>query len=590
MREDAIKNHERLFELYLNEYGEFEGTQAFLNAKQNYPLLVGSQSNTFKCFVTKAWDMASERGVQGFLHPEGVYDDPKGGNLRAFLYARLRYHFHFLNERQLFAENDHHMAFSVNAYGTVRAARFGHIANLFNPATIDACFLSDGHGPVPGIKNDENDWNEIGHRNRLISVDEQTLALFASLYDEPETPALKARLPALHARELVEVLRKFAAHPRRLGQLEGQYKTTVMWDETNAVKKDHTILRDTQFASEPGQWILSGPHISGGTPLFKTPRAECTKNGDYDLIDLSAIPEDYLPRTNYLPDCQADVYRQRTPGVPWDETKKVTDYYRSVNREMLSQSGERTFLSAIVPPGVGHVNTIFGLAFENTGDLVRFAAGSFSLPVDFRVKTTGMGHANKSLLEQLPLVDGSNSLFVRALMLQSLTSQYADLWQASWNPIFNQDQWAKSDPRLRNDRFSALGPKWSGNTPLRTDYERRQGLIEIDVLIAQELGLTVEELCTIYRIQFPVLRQYERNTFYDRNGRIVYLDGDQSYGLSTPLWKQKRHLDRIERKIVDDTLPGGPRERTIVYEAPFDQCDREEDYRTAWAEFERRKV
>jgi len=39
---------------------------------------------------------------------------------------------------------------------------------------------------------------------------------------------------------------------------------------------------------------------------------------------------------------------------------------------------------------------------------------------------------------------------------------------------------------------------------------------------------------------------------------------------------------------MDDTLPGGPRERTIIYEAPFDLCNREQDYETAWAEFERR--
>ncbi len=44
----------------------------------------------------------------------------------------------------------------------------------------------------------------------------------------------------------------------------------------------------------------------------------------------------------------------------------------------------------------------------------------------------------------------------------------------------------------------------------------------------------------------------------------------------------------VQRTITDDTLPGGPIERTIVYEAPFTKCDREEDYETAWKEFERR--
>ena len=42
-----------------------------------------------------------------------------------------------------------------------------------------------------------------------------------------------------------------------------------------------------------------------------------------------------------------------------------------------------------------------------------------------------------------------------------------------------------------------------------------------------------------------------------------------------------------ERTIVDDTLPGGPIERTITYHAPFDRCDREKDYEIVWVEFER---
>ena len=38
----------------------------------------------------------------------------------------------------------------------------------------------------------------------------------------------------------------------------------------------------------------------------------------------------------------------------------------------------------------------------------------------------------------------------------------------------------------------------------------------------------------------------------------------------------------------DDTMPGGPIQRTITYEAPFNRCDREADYAQAWAEFKRR--
>ena len=47
------------------------------------------------------------------------------------------------------------------------------------------------------------------------------------------------------------------------------------------------------------------------------------------------------------PNCTSATYQATCPGVPWNDEKKVTDYYRLVNREMLNQAGERTFLAAI---------------------------------------------------------------------------------------------------------------------------------------------------------------------------------------------------------------------------------------------------
>lgn len=106
------------------------------------------------------------------------------------------------------------------------------------------------------------------------------------------------------------------------------------------------------------------------------------------------------------------------------------------------------------------------------------------------------------------------------------------------------------------------------------------------------LGLTLDELKTIYRVQFPVLRQNEQDTWYDRRGRIVFTasKGLPGVGFSRPEWEQIKDMKSgtVERTVTDDTLPGGPRECTIVYEAPFDRCDREQDYEIVWAEFERR--
>ena len=44
-------------------------------------------------------------------------------------------------------------------------------------------------------------------------------------------------------------------------------------------------------------------------------------------------------------------------------------------------------------------------------------------------------------------------------------------------------------------------------------------------------------------------------------------------------WEDVRDMTRglVTRRVLDDTLSGGPVERTIEYHAPFDRCDRERD-------------
>ncbi|WP_290523673.1 hypothetical protein [Alcanivorax sp.] len=323
-REAAFERSPELEQAWFAELAEAEGSQAFLNGMQNYPQLKGVQTNLYKCFLPRAWFNVNEEGVSGFVHPEGIYDDPKGGGLRREVYPRLRQHFQFHNEGGLFAEVHHATIYSINVYGPKRSeASFSHIANLFIPQTVDVCFSHDGRGKVPGIKEEvestsgsiKSIWNTNGHRDRIIEISQHELALFAQLYDEVGTDAVEARLPALHARQLTNVLEKFAAQPRRLGDLKGQYLSLEMWHETNA-QKDGTIKRETCFPAESEQWVLSGPHFFVGSPFYKTPRAECTKNSDYDVLDLQTLPDDYLPRTNYVPACDPATYRDRTPACP----------------------------------------------------------------------------------------------------------------------------------------------------------------------------------------------------------------------------------------------------------------------------------
>ena len=206
-----------------------------------------------------------------------------------------------------------------------------------------------------------------------------------------------------------------------------------------------------------------------------------------------------------------------------------------------------------------------------------------------------------SIAQRLPVPDSfAVEMSARILMLNCLTSHYADLWHDGFSEVFRSDRWSKHDPRLPATKFRDLSPRWTHNTPLRTQFARRQALVEIDILVSMALKLTLDELRTIYRVQFPVMRQYESDTWYDRRGRVVFTNSKGLVGVGLPRtakkgdptqgWNDVKDMKSgtVSQTILDDTQSGGPKERTIVFEAPFDRCDRERDYEIAWAHFEKR--
>ena len=56
---------------------------------------------------------------------------------------------------------------------------FDQIANLFSPATVDACYTHDGSGAVGGYKNEQGKWNTAGHADRIVRVSDEQLTVFA---------------------------------------------------------------------------------------------------------------------------------------------------------------------------------------------------------------------------------------------------------------------------------------------------------------------------------------------------------------------------------------------------------------------------
>ena len=565
-RQTALENA-HTHSMYFAEYEMLSGEQNFLNAVQNYPALKGQQTNLFKCFLPLSWEKTNESGIAAFVHPEGVYDDPKGGPLMV---------------------------------------SFDTISNLYDVKSIVECYQGEASAPIPGIKDANGDWNITGHPDRIIHVTQRELEVFAKLFDGNDKWP-QARLPVLHVRSLIGALSCIASQTQYISDIKTEIFGSEMWHETNA-QKDGTMVRNVHFPESLTDMIISGPHFAVANPCFKTSRSICRLNSDYDNIDLTSISDSYLQRCNYQPYCAPEEYEERAPLTPWNCKNYYS--YRIAMRNMFNQGGERTLMSAIIPPKVGHVHAVYELGFKNDVDTALMSGLMESIPYDFYIKATGKGSGGIGVLGGLPIIRSIYSIriILTTLLLNSLNEYYAPLWKKCWNVVWPFTTWSKSDPRLSPARFTSLTSEWTWDTPLRTDYERRQALVEIDVLTAMALGMTLQQLKTIYRIQFPVLQSYEADTWYDANGRITFTNNRSltGVGFTRPEWENAGAVQPIKRgdapwdgimkhapagyvfarTITDDTMPGGPVQRTIEYAAPFDRCDREQDYETAWKFFE----
>lgn len=564
-------------DLYTSEQYENVGSTAFLNAYCNYPLLVGQQTNLYKCVLENTMDLASEeKGFIGLLTPESIYDDPKGQPLRRELYKRLRYHFQYVNTLKLFSEILHWVTYGSNILGGKKATpSFYSINNLYHPSTIDGCFVHNGEGQCGGLKTIDGNWNTKSHKDRVILYDASKLELLSKIFEDGST-ADSAKLVSIHSTEVLKVLEKieaFKTHVRDYNHI-----ITECLHETGAPNAG-IIKRDTHYPNvDEYDMVYNGPHIYVANPFCKNPRRECTvANRDYDTLDLSSIDADFMSRSNYRRLISINDFKSYVRGFSLGQKdgKQIfdnyLDNYKVGFRNMMSQSGERTLICA-------------------------------SIVMDFYMKTIGSDNLMPSRMQSFPLGVAEkyqSAMYSRTLLLNCLTVHYADLWQSCWRPEYAQEEWSPSDPRLKP--FTGLTEEWTWDTPLRNYFERRQALVEIDVLAAMALGLSLKDLELIYTIQFPVLQQNENDTWYDAKGNIVFTCSKGLNGVGC----ERKEWESIRGNLSEDSMTYEGTEATyihtidpkksemyggeqVTYYAPYTKCDRIADYRRAWAFFENR--
>lgn len=622
-------------QFYTSTYLATTGMSTYLSSHRLYAELAGMKVDLFKVFIVRAWTLLDLRGRAGLLHPEGVYDDPNGGAFRREYYPRLTTHLQFKNELRLFADVHHVKSYSINVFrGLPAEINFTTCANLYHPKTIQVSRCVGSRGiEIPGIKTPEGEWNTDGHPSRVVPIRRQELELFCRLFEDEGTPSEEARLPQVHAIELIAVLERFAAVDRRLDNSGIDFFSSVYLDETKAQRlgaiTKHT--NPTYQPTSPDELIISGPHFYVGCPFNRVPNTVYRVNNDYCDIDLLTIAEDFLPRSLFKPGPNFD---SEQPTFP-QSNERLNHSYRFVNRARAQAGNERTLIGAIIPEYVANIDAAFTTVFRDSRQLIDFAGPTFSICFDFFVKVSGKDHCRYDLLNHLPLIGGDvvSAIRRRTLRLNCLTRFYEGLWREVADASISHETWASDDKRLidrptkssnetnggeglqvEHDWRQLSPDTWCWRTPLRSELSRRQALVEIDVLVAIALGLSLEELLTIYRVQFPVLRQYEHADEFDLYGQLLpntvrktpggkELRETREEAMSTrpdayrcrpaedakhPEWPFSAQPHDFPPLEVAWKIDKGRETVTKKFYPPFTRVDRIADYARAWEIFEKR--
>ncbi|BBY36827.1 restriction endonuclease subunit M [Mycobacterium mantenii] len=562
---------------YVDELALAVGMRAFASDAGNYPSLVGLRPDLYRCFMECTWRNMSSLGIVSLIHPETHFTDEKAGHLRKTTYRRLRRHWQFINELQLF-EISNHVSYGVHVYGIPRLPAFLQAASLYHPDTVVRSFDHDGSGPAPGLKDSDGQWDFRPHANRLTSVNSQVLSVWKDILEPPDVPIEHTRMVYSVNQSVAHVLNKLC-NAERLKILDLRY--SMGWNET----EDFARGLFTKQWGVPDSWhevILQGPHMHVATPLYKTPNSTMQSNRDWSTTDFEGLNPHALPATTYRP--AADSARYDAAYTKWEldgDLVSARNFYRVSWRSMAANTGERTLISALIPPGPAHVKqSVYSAAAEDSAATVLVSGVLASLVADLLVRVAPKSSVPLFTINRLPYVEHSlvqQWLRLRALRLNCVTNAFADLWVECFDTAMQSDFWAGGFEHARRRPLGDVGPEWTRDTPLRIAADRRQALVEIDALVALGLGLTADELCTVYRTQFPVLYGYDRNTYlYDANGRLAPQE-------VLKLWRTEG-----DSLSVDERTATNQAGNTYTYEPPFQFLDREADMRAAYAEFEQR--
>ncbi|MFI8870460.1 class I SAM-dependent DNA methyltransferase [Streptomyces sp. NPDC053707] len=558
---------------FLNELSNNAGAVSVLGSMATYPLIAGTQPDLYRAFMCQVWSHQSNLSAIGLIHPDTHLTGAKDGRLRAATYKHLRIHGHFQNRRLLFPEVDWNKQFGIHVYGIDKEIDFLHASWLFDPAPLIDSFTHDGFSELPGIKH-KGTWDLRPHRTRLVTVNEATLKEWQKLAGETGAPISETRLlyPVSSAEQ--NAISALARASLRVADLHPWI--SAGFHEKGA--KEAGIIH--WKTGNPGDWsevILRGPQISVATPIAKQPPN--TSHVD-KAVSLTSLPNNAVPSTDYQRSCETNEFQSahdRWNGSPY------TDYFRVAWRKMIPASTERSFFVALIPPGPSHIDGLRTMAFQNNRQTALTAGFWASLPMDYSLRINGRSNLDVADAQTFPAPTPdhplSHALLIRSLRLNCLTNSYTSLWEELFHPSWPAyEDWAISWPSAAS-LATDLTRTWTAGTPLRTEYERRAALVELDALVAIWLGINADELCALYLSRFPQLVEYESEMWFDTQGNRI-ASNFNAYGHGQT---KEDYLALVDHLASPSTTPP-----PAGYTAPFYKADRETEMRAAHAHFQAR--
>ncbi|GAA2979868.1 MULTISPECIES: class I SAM-dependent DNA methyltransferase [Streptomyces] len=567
---------------YISELCQNSGIGNFTSAQATYPLSNGTRPNLYRVFMCTTWLHQSKSGISALIHQDTHFDGINEGPLREASYSRLLLHASFVNAGNWAFEAGRTLEFGIHIYGPPGGIDFFNMSQLYGAEVLIPSIEHDGSGELPGQKY-RGSWDLRPHKARVVRVTPDLLSDWRRLDGETNTPVSRTplRYPITTAEQ--GAISALASAASRIGLTNPWFSRGY---DANAAKKRGLMTDSLHLPEGWDEVILQGSHISTSTPFAKQPNIPMQNSKDWSTWKLSAIDENPIPNTTLKRSCHPDEFL--TNQEEWVQDAIIhhpVEFYRLAWRRMIDpKSTERSLFASIIPPGPTHNDSIFCVAWPDSRKTALQAGMWSSLPMDYLLRLSGRSNFQTTDAEKMPAPDPSHplasALLLRTLRLNALSVAYSAIWEELYDPTWaGYESWA--NPAWPNIRTltADLQENWGYESPLRTEYERRAALVELDSLVAVWFGITAEQLIAVYKSRYPILTERESQMYFDSCGKRIAAD---SYAFGHG--QKKEDFAGLLTHLASPTTTPPP----ASYTGPFYKADRETEMRAAHAHFQAR--